>query len=143
MNMKMRFKELLFGFLSSLLYFLVFGAVSAVYSNSLFTRMTSVRNFDWFLLILSSLLVGVFVYQYLLLKKSNGYCKNYAIGGGILGFLAFACPVCNKLIILLLGFSGAMTYFAPIQPIIGIVGVILLIYGNYILFKEKKRIKRK
>ncbi len=46
--------------------------------------------------------------------------------GGLLGFLAVGCPVCNKLVLLAVGSSGAMTYFAPLQPVLAIAGIVLL-----------------
>lgn len=46
--------------------------------------------------------------------------------GGLLTFFAVGCPVCNKLAVLALGWSGAMTYFAPLQPLLGAVAVLLL-----------------
>ncbi len=41
-------------------------------------------------------------------------------------FVAIGCPVCNKIALVLLGTSGAMTLFAPIQPIIGAASLMLL-----------------
>ena len=38
-------------------------------------------------------------------------------------FLAIGCPVCNKIALVLLGTSGAMTVFAPLQPVIGAVSL--------------------
>jgi hypothetical protein len=35
------------------------------------------------------------------------------------------CPVCNKLVVVLLGSSGALTYFAPVQPLLGLLAVTL------------------
>ena len=35
----------------------------------------------------------------------------------LLAFLAVGCPLCNKVVVLLLGASGALTYFEPIQPL--------------------------
>lgn len=46
--------------------------------------------------------------------------------GGLLGFLAVGCPVCNKLVLLAVGSSGAMTYFAPLQPLLAAAGIVLL-----------------
>ena len=41
-------------------------------------------------------------------------------------FLAIGCPICNKIALLLLGTSGALNLFAPIQPILGAASVALL-----------------
>ena len=45
---------------------------------------------------------------------------------GFGAFLAIGCPVCNKIALVLLGTSGALTVFAPIQPVIGAVSLTLL-----------------
>jgi hypothetical protein len=52
-----------------------------------------------------------------------------AVGGGLLTVFAVGCPVCNKLVVLALGTGGAMTYFAPIQPVMGFLSVGLLVYA--------------
>ena len=45
---------------------------------------------------------------------------------GFGAFLAIGCPVCNKIALVLLGTSGALTIFAPIQPLIGAASLALL-----------------
>ena len=39
---------------------------------------------------------------------------------------AVGCPVCNKLVLLALGASGAVSWFAPIQPFLAIASVVLM-----------------
>ncbi|WP_097870427.1 hypothetical protein [Streptomyces sp. rh34] len=46
--------------------------------------------------------------------------------GGVLSFFAVGCPVCNKLVLVLLGSSGALSYWAPLQPLIAVASVALL-----------------
>lgn len=50
-----------------------------------------------------------------------------AFSGGLLSFLAVGCPVCNKLVVLLLGLGGALQYFRPIQPVLAAAGLGLLV----------------
>ena len=45
---------------------------------------------------------------------------------GLGTFLAIGCPVCNKIALVLLGASGALTVFAPLQPLIGAASLGLL-----------------
>jgi hypothetical protein len=45
---------------------------------------------------------------------------------GFGAFLAIGCPLCNKIVLVVLGASGAMSIWAPIQPIVGAVSVALL-----------------
>lgn len=42
--------------------------------------------------------------------------SRLGIAGGILAWFAVGCPVCNKIALLALGYSGAITWFAPVQP---------------------------
>lgn len=42
-------------------------------------------------------------------------------------FLAIGCPVCNKVALVLLGTSGALSVWAPIQPVLGAVSLVLLL----------------
>jgi hypothetical protein len=51
------------------------------------------------------------------------------LGGGLLSVFAIGCPICNKLVVLALGASGAFAYFALIQPILGQLSVGLLLYA--------------
>jgi hypothetical protein len=47
--------------------------------------------------------------------------------GGVAAFLAIGCPVCNKVALVLLGTSGALSVYAPIQPLIGALSLALLV----------------
>lgn len=45
---------------------------------------------------------------------------------GVLGYFAVGCPVCNKLVVVALGTTGALQWFAPIQPILAVASVVAL-----------------
>ncbi len=47
----------------------------------------------------------------------------------MLSVFAVGCPVCNKLVVLALGMSGATAYFAPVQPLLGFLSVGLFGYA--------------
>jgi hypothetical protein len=49
--------------------------------------------------------------------------------GGLLSFFAVGCPICNKVVVVALGTSGALTWFAPIQPYLGIVALGVLAWA--------------
>jgi hypothetical protein len=49
--------------------------------------------------------------------------------GTLLSFLAVGCPVCNKIALIALGYTGAIKYFAPIQPFLALFGIAILIYA--------------
>lgn len=45
--------------------------------------------------------------------------------GGVLAWFAVGCPVCNKIALLALGYSGALTWFAPVQPYLAAAAMLL------------------
>ncbi|HEX6247928.1 MAG TPA: hypothetical protein VFZ64_08670 [Nocardioidaceae bacterium] len=49
--------------------------------------------------------------------------------GGFLTFFAVGCPVCNKLVLLALGTSGAMTWFEPVQPVLSLAAIAVLAWA--------------
>jgi MFS family permease len=46
--------------------------------------------------------------------------------GGLLSFFAVGCPVCNKLVIVALGTTGARQWFEPLQPVLAVASIVLL-----------------
>ncbi len=49
--------------------------------------------------------------------------------GTFAAWFAIGCPVCNKIALLALGYSGAITYFAPMQPWLAAFSLVLLLFG--------------
>ncbi|PIN81890.1 hypothetical protein COV11_00860 [Candidatus Woesearchaeota archaeon CG10_big_fil_rev_8_21_14_0_10_30_7] len=112
-------RYIVIGTVSGLGFFLLFGIITSIIPTSLFIRMTRVTLLDWFFLSLSSILIGTYVSVHLYKKKTTKNCNMIATTGGIGSFFAFACPICNKLLVLLVGTTALMTYFEPYQPILG------------------------
>jgi len=52
--------------------------------------------------------------------------SKVAIAGGALAYFAVGCPVCNKLVLLALGASGAVTWFAPLQGFLALASLVLM-----------------
>lgn len=100
------------------------GLTTAIFENWFFVRMTPVRAQDYVIWILSSVLIGLIVGSYFVASSTIGDGK--ILSGGLLSVLAVGCPTCNKLVVLLLGTTGALTFFAPLQLYIGIASVLLL-----------------
>jgi len=111
----------------------VIGLPTAIYENPFFVRMTPVRAQDYVIWIISSVLVGLIVGSHFVASSTSGDGK--IISGGVLSVLAVGCPTCNKLVVLLLGTTGALTFFAPLQLYIGIASVLLL--GWTLLLRAK------
>lgn len=102
----------------------VIGLTTAIYENPFFIRMTPVRPQDYVIWIVSSALIGLIAGSYFAGRSTGGEGKT--VSGGVLSVLAVGCPICNKPVVLLLGTSGALTFFAPLQLYLGIASVLLL-----------------
>ncbi len=104
--------------------FVLIGTVTALWQNPFFTRMTPTSGYEYWLLTAESILLGL----YFSIPKAvaSGTCSTV---GGVLGFLGIACPVCNKLLLLLFGSGLLLSYFEPIRLYVGIVGILLLAFA--------------
>lgn len=103
---------------------LVVGVVTAIVDNPLFVRMTPVRAQDYAIWFASGLLMGLIAGTFV--GSTPAAHKGTAMSGGLLSLLAVGCPICNKLVVLLLGVSGALTIFGPAQLYLGVLSVVLL-----------------
>ena len=91
----------------------------------LYRRMTPIPWWSWPLWAVTAGLAGLLAASYLR-DRRGGVRAASPIGGGVMSFLAVGCPICNKVVVAALGVSGALTYFAPAQPLLGLAGVGLL-----------------
>jgi hypothetical protein len=104
---------------------LVIGIPTDVVPNPWFGREIGVRPFDVVTLVALSAVTGALIATYTVAGDSGAAVPRTGIGSGILGWFAVGCPVCNKLVVALLGASGATSTFAPLQPALGVAAVAL------------------
>jgi hypothetical protein len=103
-----------------------------IVDTPLFVRMTPVEWWNYPFWVAGAVLVGLLAATYVAdagSERSDEAQTKKALGGGLLSVFAIGCPVCNKLVVLAIGASGALTYFAPIQPLLGFLSVGLLLYA--------------
>ncbi len=124
-----------------------FGTISAIIPNPVFGRSIPPEPFAIVVWLVSAPLAGLIAATYVVPLSGNdapalvagatpladaGATQRSGDGttlgslGGFAAFLAIGCPLCNKVALVLLGTSGALSVFAPIQPLIGAVSVALL-----------------
>lgn len=108
--------------------YFVIALPTAVVSNPIFGRSIETTSWSVTVIVITSVLAGLLTATYVKNEFSDENPKQLRIGGtgALLSFFAVGCPVCNKLALVALGYSGAIQYFAPIQPYLAVAGIILL-----------------
>jgi len=111
--------------------FFLIGLPTAVIANPVFGRAVGVTSWSMPVLITTSVLSGMLFATYVRMDTVITDENSAKVGsiGGFLAYLAVGCPVCNKLALIALGSTGAIQYFAPVQPYIGAAGLLLLMYA--------------
>ena len=116
---------------------LVIGVPTGVVPTPLYTRMTPVLWWNYPVWLVSSVLEGLLVATYVRIGPADvppaGPAERprtaRALGAGLLSAFAVGCPICNKLVVLAIGVSGALSYFAPVQPVLAAASVALLVHA--------------
>ncbi len=105
------------------------GVPSDLIDTPVFGRPVEVRPIDYVIWAVTSTLIGI-----VFAIRPEGHGTSGAVGddtrpiwGGFVSFLAVGCPVCNQAVVLLVGTSGALSWWAPIQPLVGLGAVVLLV----------------
>ena len=115
------------------------GIATVLIPNTLFTREIPPVWWNYPVWLLTSLLSGMLAATYV---RDRGVATSARAGrgtqdgldtrtsrmglaGGVLAWFAVGCPVCNKLALLALGYSGAITWFAPVQPFLALGAMVL------------------
>lgn len=106
--------------------FALLGTVAALWPNPFFIRMTPAAGFETAILATQSLLIGLYL----------GVCRpacsaGWAGAGGVLGFLGVACPICNKVLLLIFGAGLLLEYFEPVRIYVGLAGLAMISYASW------------
>jgi len=121
------------------------GLVSTIIPNPVFGRQIPPEPFAIWLWLASAPLMGLVLASYTSPAAPSGAPATPLEGvsgrtrsaedprGSTLGtlagigvFFAIGCPICNKIVLVLLGTSGALAVFGPIQPVLGLISLALL-----------------
>ncbi|MGW4102239.1 hypothetical protein [Streptomyces sp. NPDC004976] len=116
---------------------LVIGVPTGVVPTPFYTRMTPVLWWNYPVWLVSSVLEGLLVATYVRIGPADVPAAGpperprtvRALGAGLLSAFAVGCPICNKLVVLAIGVSGALTFFAPVQPVLAVASVALLVHA--------------
>ena len=109
---------------------LVVGVPTRLVPNPVFARMTPVTWWAWPVWAVTAALGGLLLATYVRDRHAPPPVETAGGGaaatGGLLSVFAVGCPVCNKLVVLALGMTGALKVFAPLQPLLALASVALL-----------------
>lgn len=112
--------------------FLVLGSVTALIPNGIFTRMFAPKPLDYIFLSLTSILFGAYAGLHFYGKERSSKKEECALVGGTLsGAFSFSCPLCNTILLYLFGVAAVTTYFEPLRPALGVLGVGVLSAAVY------------
>ncbi|MEO1060773.1 MAG: hypothetical protein AAFZ07_05095 [Actinomycetota bacterium] len=110
--------------------YLAIGIPTDVVPNPVFGRPTvDVRWWDPLVLGASALLMGLVI----AIRpadvggvEASSTTERTTLLGGVGSLLAVGCPTCNQLVVAVLGTSGALSFFQPVQPWLGVASLVLL-----------------
>ena len=114
---------------AALVYVLV-AIPTVLIPNTFFSREIPPTWWSYTALGISSLLTGLLVATYVASPiPRTGATNKSGVFAWLLTFFAVGCPVCNKLVLLALGSSGAITFFEPVQPVLALLSLGLLLWA--------------
>lgn len=107
---------------------LLIGLPTEMIPNPFFMRMIDTEWWNVPVWLATSVLSGLLLATYVREGPAASAERLSRRGsfGAFLAFFAVGCPVCNTLVVVALGTSGAMTWFAPVQPLLAAVALALL-----------------
>ncbi len=112
----------------SAVFLVLMGASTVLIPNQFFTREIAAVWWNYPVWLFTSIAAGMLAATYVRTpsggetagERSREATRSarFGMAGGFLAWFAVGCPVCNKIALLALGYTGALTWFAPFQPVL-------------------------
>jgi hypothetical protein len=99
-----------------------------------FSRQVPPTVWSWPVLIVSAILAGLVTATYVAYPEGAAPRRSESrlgMAGWMITFFAVGCPVCNKIVLLALGATGAIQFFEPVQPYLAGASIALLAWALY------------
>lgn len=112
---------------------LTLGLPTDVIPNPVFGRPVDVTWWSYPVLVVTAVLGGLLAATYVShgdrVADADDLDRPGKAGGlgGLLTFFAIGCPTCNKLVVIAIGTTGALDWFAPAQPLLAVASIVLLV----------------
>jgi hypothetical protein len=118
-------------FLGTVGSLLLLGLPTALIPNPVFGRQIAAEPWAYLVWLVSAPLAGLVFATYAApvpggvgaAAATEGSSGTLASLAGLGVFLAVGCPICNKVALVLLGTSGALTVFGPLQPVLAVASL--------------------
>ncbi len=124
-------RRITLGSIAAVLTALAIGIPTGIIQTPWYHRMTPVLWWNYPVWVASAILTGALVATYVrdpgLPVPATQGGKTFV--GSMLSLFAVGCPICNKLVVMAIGVSGALNWFAPIQPVLALGSIGLLAYA--------------
>lgn len=116
---------------------LLIGLPTDLIPNPVFGRQIEAEWWSVPVLVVTSVLAGLLVATYVRNDVSFPEASDDELDrpaktgglGGLISFFAVGCPTCNKVVLLALGTTGALDWFAPAQPVLAALSIVLLVWA--------------
>lgn len=125
-------RHVLIALLAAVAVAIIIGVPSVLIPNPWFGREIPTVWWNYPVWLATSGLSGMLIATYITVDNSQTdddddarRSSRLGLAGGALAWFAVGCPVCNKIVLLALGYSGALTWFAPAQPYLALIGLML------------------
>ena len=117
---------------------LLTGLPTDIVSNPFYVRMTPVPWWAYPVWATTGVLAGLVGATYVRRAPLDSTSAATA-GGGLMSFFAIGCPVCNKLVVALMGAGGALGFFAAAQAYLALGGLALLSTSLVVRLRQSAR----
>lgn len=127
----MLLRRIAVGTLAALVVAVLIGVPTGIIETPWYHRMTPVLWWNYPVWLMSSVLTGALAATYVRnpafpVPTDQG---GKTLTGSMVSLFAVGCPICNKLVVMAVGVSGALNWFAPLQPFLAAGSLALLGYA--------------
>ena len=97
--------------------------------NPVFGREIPPTSWSYWAAGIAAVLSGLVMATYVATPDDAPREGRWGLAGSFVTFFAVGCPVCNKLVLIALGSTGAIQFFEPVQPYLAVGAIAMLAWA--------------